>query len=475
MLFVFILSVGLSVPADAPPAIIEYYQDEQQLTFNAWNHELDNNDNFSPDGRYLCYDTRETVGPGIDHGQTIELLDLETGNEIIVYQPEVTRLGPAPAPGVGAVSFSHTAFELAFIHGPPVNEAPVRGPYAQNNRGGGHVALNGTVVERDGRLHMLRNDTYAFSWLDKRDIAAERDTLPGAHRGGTHRHEYARDGRRIGFTYNDYLLPEYDRTVGYMEPHPDAPAPASHYFAVLVPVTKREAAEAGEIERAYGDSWVDAAGTMRAFIGKVRNNDGISYEESLFAVDIPATVDIATSDSGSASRFPTPPEGVRIRRLTHDWAGGIARGSYDGTRIAYYGRDKNGDSQVFIIPAKGSDRHEAQAMRPVQATFLPDGTEAGLRWHPSDKYIVCLNRGGIVLTCVAPGPRFGRSIRLTPCGDGEQRYAPVLSPDGNRLAYNRKTLTMDSNNNRATNYAGEDFSQVFMLDMHDALAAFENQ
>jgi hypothetical protein len=34
---------------------------EHQITFSAKTHALDNNDNFSPDGQYLCYDTRNRL------------------------------------------------------------------------------------------------------------------------------------------------------------------------------------------------------------------------------------------------------------------------------------------------------------------------------------------------------------------------------------------------------------------------------
>jgi len=191
--------------------------EEVQLTDAQQSHWLDNNDNFSPDGRYLCYDTRETVGPGIEHGQTIELLDLTAKRSIIVYKPDNIVMGEAPAPGVGAVSFNPAARELAFIHGPMVDEVPLRGAYGKPNRNGACVRLDGTVVERDGALHMLKEGHYSFSWLDRRDIATDRDILPGAHRGGTHRHEYCRHGTRIGFTYDDFLLPEY---VDEEEPGP---------------------------------------------------------------------------------------------------------------------------------------------------------------------------------------------------------------------------------------------------------------
>lgn len=439
--------------------------EEKQLTFALQSHWLDNNDNFSRDGRYLCYDTRETLAPGIDNGQTIEVLELATGRSIIVYKPDQSIVGESPAPGVGAVSFSLAADELAFIHGPLVSEVPVRGPYAKPNRNGACIRLDGVVAERDGAYHMLKDGQYSFSWLDKRDIATDRDTLPGAHRGGTHRHEYCMRGTRIGFTYDDFLLPQYDRTIGYMEPHEAAPAPASRYFAVLVPVVPKDQSKQGEIEKAYGDSWADPEGSMRAFIGKVRNEDGITYEESLFVADIPLTVDITSADSGNATRYPAPPEGVSIRRLTHTWAGGVVRGAPDGRQIAYYGKDGQGRTQIFLIDAHGSDKSDNRALPPRQATFLEAGTESGLRWHPEGNAVLSISDGGMVMTCVQDGPSFGKSVFVTPKGDGRDRHAPVFSPDGRRIAYNISVETLDKNGKCAKNYAGQDFIQIFILEI----------
>src|SRR6185503_5257820 len=176
-------------------------------------------------------------------------------------------------------SFSPVENKVAFIHGPMPEEVPARGYYGKPNRQGAEVAA-------DGKGHL--------TWLDKRDVDAGRETICGAHRGGTHRHEYSLDGKRIGFTYDDFLLTDYERTVGYMERHPKAPPPASCYFAILVPVVPRGTAKPGELERAYGDSWIGRQGLMRAFIGKVREADG-TYQESLFMVDVPADVDITTA------------------------------------------------------------------------------------------------------------------------------------------------------------------------------------
>ena len=433
--------------------------EEQQLTFSPQNHDLDNNDNFSPDGRFLCYDTRETVGPGIDNGQSIEMVEVATGKEIVLYRPSASVIGSRPAPGVGAASFSGAANKVAFIHGPPVEDLGERGPYGKPNRNGAEVAADAHVTPRDG--------VYPMTWLDKRDIATDRDTLPGAHRGGTHRHEYTLDGKRIGFTYDDFLLPEYDRTVGYMEARPKAPEPATHYFALLVPVAPKGTARPGELEKAWGDSWVGRQGKCRAFIGKVRNDDGETYEQSLFVAEIPDSVDITTAQSGSAHRFPTPPVGIRIRRLTHGWAEGIVRGTADGARIAYYGEAEDGSRQVFVIPSDGSDESADPAKRPVQATHLEKGAESGLRWHPSGNSVLCISNNAVAATCVKAGPQFGASVFLTP-QDGVERIALVVSPDGKRVAYNKAVAAKDEKGKPAANYAGEDFRQIFLLDFPDA-------
>jgi len=434
---------------------------EKQLTFSPKNHDLDNNDNFSPDGRFLCYDTRNMVGPGIDNGQTIELVEVATGAESLLYKPVVSVIGERPAPGVGAVSFSGVANEVAFIHGPPVDQLDVRGPYGKPNR-------QGACVKTDGTGTPAARGGYEMHWLDHRDIATDRDTLPGAHRGGTHRHEYTLDGQRIGFTYNDFLLPEYDRTVGYMAPHPKAPGGATHYFANLVPIVPLGTAKPGELEHASKDSWIGRGGLMRAFIGTVRNDDGETYENSLYMIDIPADVDITTADSGSASRYPGPPEGTRIRRMTHTWASGTVRGSFDGARVAYFAKAPDGTTQVFVITSDGSDRSPDPEKQPKQATFLPEGSEEGLRWHPSGKTIFSISNNGIVATCVQEGPLFGRSVFLTPQGDAPERIKLTSSQDGAMLAFNKPVPTTDAGGNTVKAFDGTDILQIFVLPFPDA-------
>lgn len=425
---------------------------ERQITSSPKNHCLDNNDNFSMDGKSLCYDTREVVGPGIENSQSIEKVEIASGRETVLYRPPATVVGREAAPGVGAASYSPVEDKVVFIHGPLLDDVPARGYYAKPNR-------TGMEVDADG--------SGKYVWLDRRDVATSRDTTPGAHRGGTHRHEYSLDGKRIGFTYDDFLLTQYDRTVGYMQKNAKAPGGVTHFFAVLVPVVPKDTAKPGEIEKAYADSWVGREGSMRAFIGKVRNDDGKTYEESLFVIDVPAEVDITTADSGSATRYPMPPKGTSIRRLTHDWASGTVRGTPDGDRIAYYGHAADGSTQIFVIASDGSDRSPDPAKQPKKVTSLEKGAGPGLRWHPSGKYVFCISDNGIAATFAVPGPQFGKTVFLTPHDDTPARGDLVVSLDGKRLAFTKPVPTVDENGKRVTNYLDADLTQIFVIDFDE--------
>ena len=419
---------------------------EVQLTFTPKNHALDNNDNFSPDGKFLCYDTRGTVyDGGIGNSQTIEKVDLLTGHETVLYAPQ-TIVGDHPAPGAAAVSYHPLEDRLIFIHGPFIDEVEARGSYGKRNRTGVSVggAGQGDIVK-----------------LDLRDIEVNRPTIPGAHRGGTHRHEYSRDGRRIGFTYDDFLLPQYGRTIGYMEKHPNAPDDYPCYFAVLLKPVLESQAQPGDIVKAFGDSWVDPRGTQRAFIAKIRHSNGLIFEQDLCVAEIPDSVDIASASSGSAQDYPTPPRGIEIRRLTHTGcASGIVRGSPDGKSIAYFSKDSMGLSQVFTIPADGSDLSETISKLPVQITRLPEGATA-LRWHPSGQWLFCISSGNIVVSSISTDRKPSESFWLTK--DRQVREELVVSPDGQTLAYTIRQSTLDDKENVALDAEHKNFKQIFLM------------
>ncbi|NWF84379.1 MAG: DUF3748 domain-containing protein [Bryobacteraceae bacterium] len=437
------LLVGVSRAADEVGG-------EWQLTFSPISKLLDNNDNFSKDNRFLVFDTRDTVGTGIGNGTMIMKVSVSTGLENVIYAPTPVLTGPQAAPGLGAASYSPVEDLAVFIHGPFVSETPVRGFYRTTNRLGG-------VVWADG--------SGDASFLDCRDVTND-PTLPGAHRGGTHRHEFTADGKRIGFTYDDALLTQYPRNIGYMVAHEKAPCGVGFYAALLVPLTPPAQSRPGDIERAADDSWAGVKGLMRAFIGNVKEPNG-TVMSSLFVVDIPENVDITTADSGTKTRYPSPPKGTTIRRLTTTPAAGIVRGSLDGTRIAYCAT-ADGVRQVFIINSMGSDQHTDPAMRPVQATRLEKGASGGLRWHPSGNSIAVQSDNGIAVVCVKPGPLFGKAVWLTQHGATVPAVEGLVwSRDGKLLAFNRRVPTYDSTGKLVKDAGGKDFRQIFLVRFPD--------
>jgi hypothetical protein len=391
---------------------------EEQISFTQKMHSLDNNDNFSPDDKFLCYDTRGTVfNQDIANSKSIEKIELATGSETVLYEPESVT-GEQGAPGVGAASWHPSENKVIFIHGPLLDEVKARGYYGIRNR-------TGVEANADGSGKVTK--------VDMRDVATDRPTTPGAQRGGTHRHEYTREGNRIGFTYDDYLVQKYDRTIGYMEPNDTAPEGYTHYFAVLLKPAEKGKSKAGEIEKAYGDSWVDPAGNMRAFVGKVRAENGVDFTMDLFVADIQKNTNITTADSGDNDQYPEPPKGIKIRRLTHSGnVEGIVRGSFNGKNIAYVSKSKKGVLQVFVIDSKGSDLSEDKSKKPKQLSTFPANASAP-RWHPKKNWVFSIYNGNIVAICAEAGDNFGRTVMLT--DDRQTRNELVVSNSGNTLAY----------------------------------------
>lgn len=423
---------------------------ERQITYSPKNHALDNNDNFSADGKFLCYDTRGSVGKNdLAHTKTIEKVEISSGEETVLWNPEsVTSAGGQAAPGVAAVSWHPSQDRVVFIHGPFIEEVQERGYYGKKNR---------TAVEviADGSMQMIK--------VDKRDVNIEYPTIPGAHRGGTHRHEYSRDGKRIGFTYDDFLLQQYDRTIGYMEASEQAPKGYTHYLALLVKPAEKGKSVPGQIEKAWDDSWLDAEGKKRAFVARIRSENGVDYDQDLCVAEIPDSVDVSTANAGTADTYPKPPKGIVIHRLTYNGkVSGIVRGSYDGKQIAYFKEDENSIKQVFLIEADGSDRAEEEARKPGQIThFTSDAIY--VRWHPSNDWLFCINEGNVIAVYVNRDENFGQTFRLT--NDTRIRSQLVVSADGKQLAYDIRTETKDENGNIITDVEEKNFMQIFILQL----------
>jgi hypothetical protein len=440
-------------------SVSSLYAGERQITHDTdFNHELDNNDNFSPDDRFLAFDTRTAEG-GIGASRLVAKVEIATGRITPLYRPEQpNQFGP----GAGAASFAPSRNEVIFIHGPfrPAGQAD---QYEKHCRIGGMAAGDGS-----GRIRVsdARNTEVPYT--------------VSALRGGTHRHEFSGDGMWVGFTYNDAVVRAHGlkigkhldlRTIGvtrlgqtvHVPDQKQFPNHAEGFSAVVVVVTADPAAGSEEISNAAGDSWVGSHGyrkpdgqrqIARAFIGTTRDSHGKELDE-LYIVDIPD--DITHPGplgplEGTDTSFPMPPAGASQRRLTftgdakYPGCQGIVRCSSDGEEIAFRMRDAQGQWQIFLLSPNGGS--------PRQATFVEGGVDSGVRWHPSGKAVVCTAGTRIVATAVERGPAFGRSVVLSDLAPAP--FALVWSHDGKTVAYNRIVKTKD-----------KDVTHIFVADYPD--------
>jgi len=419
----------------------ESFKPEIQLTNDSSkNHDLDNNDNFSPDGKWLVYDTRTGVG-GIGGSPSVERINIETGEiQVLMGIPDNHDYGP----GAGAASYHPSENKVIFIHGLPV--CTEQNPYQQWRRTG--------VIVND-------NQPNVPILMDARDITYP--YTPGALRGGTHRHEWSRDGKWVGYTYNDAIMKHLEDSTGVKwnlrtvavsnQRHrvvlrhndPDETVAGTWYSAVVVRVVPDPKPGSDEISNAAGDSWIGMPGyrkpdgTMqvaRAFIGKIHTKNGIPVDE-LFVVDIPDSLNLPGEYGpleGTRTSFPMPPKGTVQRRLTHTadtqfpGCGGVVRSSSDGKYISYQAKDKKGIQQIFLISPTGGE--------PVQITEHTSNVESGVRWSKDNKRIAYIWDNSVVITEVSERPFEQRFRRMT----ARTATSPsnlVWSDDEKTIAYNR--------------------------------------
>ena len=428
---------------------------EQQITTDfSQNHDLDNNDNFSPDDQWLVYDTRTEEG-GIGANGKIEKVNVTTGEKVTLYELEHNS---AFGPGVGAASYSHTENHVIFIHG-LFNASPDY-PYQQWRRTG--------VIVEDANLG-------APILMDARDVSVP-FTL-GALRGGTHRHEWSGDGQFIGFTYNDALMKKMEdstginynlRTIGVSKKDKKVIVKDSlkhesfsgeWFSAIVVKVVPNPKKGSDEISRAEGDSWVGIGGykkedsskqMARAFIGTVNDKRGKEVQE-VFIVDVPECISCIGEDGpleGTKTSFPSPPVGTVQRRLTFTSESrfpgceGVVRSAYDASLLAFLAYDNKNIKQVFTIPPTGG--------KPVQQTFHQSDVQSGVRWHPQE-YRICYVWNNAIVSRKMGGKAF--EIYTKPSQNPPMNL--VWSHDGRKIAYNRIVK----------NAAGKSAKQLFIIEL----------
>ena len=433
-----------------------HYYPEKQITKDlGYNHDLDNNDNFSPDNNWLVYDTRTDEG-GIAASSKIEKININTGKKRVLFEIENNQdFGP----GAGAVSFSAKENEVVFIHG--LENCSAANPYQQWRR-------TGIIVNENTKGKPI--------FMDARDINFP--FTKGALRGGTHRHEWSGDGNWVGFTYNDAIMQALEqktgekhnlRTIGVSKRGRPVNVPELNngenvsgewFSAIVVKVEPQPNPGSNEISHAAGDSWVGKNGYLkpdgtqqlaRGFIGTVKDKNGKNVDE-VFVVDIPENIE-ADGESGpiegTLTNLPMPPKGAAQRRLTFTSDSnqpgciGIVRSSADGSLLAFLANDKSGIKQIYTISPMGGEM--------TQLTFNKKDIEGSFRWHPDGKSIFYVAEGSIQ-SCSLGSASFESRNKIISKPTEISPTNLVLSHDGHLLAFNR----LDTFN-------GKSAKQIYMI------------
>jgi hypothetical protein len=411
---------------------------ETVLTSGPGGRILTNCNVWSPDGKWVVFDTRSDAAGDTFDGTRIQAVHVDTKEVRTLYE---SRNGAC----CGVATWCPSEMKVAFILGP---EHPTPDwTYGPTRR-------QGVVVD-------FRQPGHAVH-LDARNLVPP--FTPGALRGGSHVHVWHPRGDWVSFTYEDEVLSRFSgpatfrdtnqRNVGVSLPGRRVAVPKRHprnhdgeYFSVLVTRTVSEPKpDTDEISRAFEDAWVGVDGYTKpdgsrqrraiAFQGMV--NAGGKPVAEVFIADLP---DDLTRPGfwplqGTEFRRPAPPLGVTQRRLTfttHHKYPGIQgprhwlRSSPDGSRIGFLRNDPAGVVQFFTVSPNGGD--------PVQVTRNPHPVASCFTWHPDGRRVAFVMDGSVCLTDVTTGT----TTRLTAhTDDPPQPEACVVSPDGTRIAFVRR-------------------------------------
>ena len=404
---------------------------DRQLTSAPKGHNLTNFGVWSPDSEWIAYDTRfGEKGTAFD-GDTIEAVNVLTGEVQKLYES-------TNGAQCGVVTWHPLEWKVAFILGPE-NPTPDC-QYSFSHR-------QGVIVD----------------WA-KRDIAVNldaRDLTPpftlGALRGGSHVHVWDAIGDWVSFTYNDALVESDLRDIGVSVPGHPVRVPSDNYrnhpgefFSVIVShTTANPYPGSDEIRRACEEAWVGAKGYIRpdgtqqkralAFQGSAVRTNRESIVE-VFIADLPDNL-TQPSDGPVAltgDYRPCPPKDITQRRLTfttdrifpgiqgpRHWL----RSSPDGSRIAFLMKDDAGTVQLWTVAPSGGSV--------AQVTHNQWSIASAFSWSPDGGSIAHVMDNSVFLT----DSFTGHSRRVTDRVSDETAPLPeacVFSPDGNKIAFMRR-------------------------------------
>lgn len=449
-----VVSLGKTAANDGSDAQMP----ERQVTSKRQGHILTNSGIWSPDSRWIVYDTRSDAAGEVFDGTRIERVNVETGQVELIYES-------TDGANCGVATYCTTGERVVFIHGP---ESPTDDwKYAAYHRRG--------VLTETGRPGVAIN-------LDARELVAP--FKPGALRGGTHVHTFHGKGDWVAFTYEDHVLATSTdrqaetnlRNIGVSIPdHPvnvSNAHPRNHSgstFTVLVTRTvDNPVPGSDEISRAFSDAWVGKNGYVKkdgtrqaraiAFQGLVTKSDGEEISE-VFVVDIPEDVTQPSHFGplqGTLLSRPSPPSLTAQRRLTFTsdrTSPGIQgprhwlRSSPDGSTIACLMRDDRGIVQIYSVAPTGGPLK--------QVTRNEQSVASAFSWDPNGRFIAYVMDQHVCITSI----QNGKTIRLTePSQHPLRPESCVVSPNGQLIGYVRRVVDQ-----------GNEFNQIFVVPVSQEL------
>jgi Tol biopolymer transport system component len=172
---------------------------EIPLTNGKHGHTLNATQVFSPDGKWLVFDTRND-DTHISRTESICKLNIATKEIVELYK---TKNQSMHGPGVGAAAWNPVNDQIIFIHG--LLNCDKEKPYSLTRRFGAITAGNHEAGE-NAEIGVRQQCYHA----EGRNI--QEPLTKGALRGGTHAHTWSADGKWISFTYNDYLMECLEKT-----------------------------------------------------------------------------------------------------------------------------------------------------------------------------------------------------------------------------------------------------------------------
>ncbi|ARN57092.1 translocation protein TolB [Sedimentisphaera salicampi] len=435
----------------------------KQLTTKTQNHYISPYGGFSPDGKWIVYDTRAD-GPLMGSNPYIEKVNTQNRKIKRVYEvPGQNEYGP----GCGTPAYHPFKDQIIFIRG--IKNASKSRPYDLHRR---------TCVMVDENAAPGKG-----IYMDARDVYPP--FTPGALRGGTHAHQFSGCGEWIGFTYNDAVMAELEektgrklnlRTVGVMKRgtpvevsgHTETENNSGRCFSVVVSsVVPDPEPGSNQISRAFSNAWVGENGYRKkdgtyqpaqAYLGKLKTESGEELVE-LFISDIPENIQTSGRNGaieGTKTQMPSPPEGVKQRRLTYTgerkYPGIVLSprhwvlSSSDGKYIAYLAKDNEGVVQLFAVSPAGGE--------PIQLTKHDTSVQDTFFWKPGS-HAVCYVCDNSVFALKIKDGRPCEPARLT------KRFSshpinPCWSRDGSMIAFNLDTAE-----------SGKQYRQIFLLTLSE--------